>query len=247
MLPFNVNCSVRNLPILESEAVVERLTSRFDEREALIAFDADGTLWSGDVSDDVFLSACHEQWLHEAARPALHELAESLGLDASGSASKLGITLFEAQKVGAIDEVALYAAMTWCYAGYTLGELTDYAATVLLRKNIANRIRPEIYYILNWAVRQSVKCYVVSASPSPIVQWAAARWGFTPDRVIGAQPAIVNGVIIPEILGEVPFGANKCKLLNTFWVAPLSMFWRQRVRFRDVRIGRSGCRRVSQA
>ena len=139
---------MRNLPILESEAVVERLTSRFDEREALIAFDADGTLWSGDVSDDVFLSACHEQWLHEAARPALHELAESLGLDASGSASKLGITLFEAQKVGAIDEVALYAAMTWCYAGYTLGELTDYAATVLLRKNIANRIRPEIYYIL---------------------------------------------------------------------------------------------------
>ena len=40
MLPFRANRSESNLPILESEAVIERLTSRLDDREALIAFDA---------------------------------------------------------------------------------------------------------------------------------------------------------------------------------------------------------------
>ena len=216
--------AVKTLLVLESEAIVERLSSQLDERAALLAFDADGTLWSGDVSDDVFLTACREAWLLEAALPALRELAESLGLDASGSASRLGMTLFDAQKVGTVAEATLYEAMTWCYAGHTLEELTAYTAKVLLGEGIVDRIRPEIRSILDWAARANVQSYVVSASPKPIVQWAAALWGFTPNRIIGTEPAIVDGVIAPAIVGGVPFGANKCKLLkrisrNLRWLA----------------------------
>jgi len=206
--------SGRNLPILDSDAIVERLASRLDSRESLLAFDADGTLWSGDVSDDVFLSACRDEWLLEAARPALSRQVETLGLDASGSASQLGMALFESQKAGSVREVDLYATMAWCYAGYTPAELTAYAAKVLLRENIIKRARQELAQVLKWAAERNVRCFVVSASPTPIVAWAAAQWGFTPDQVIGTTPKVSNGLIVTEILDDVPFGANKCKLLK---------------------------------
>ncbi len=211
---FRGPMSAQNLPIVDSEAIIERLASRLDEQDSLLAFDADGTLWSGDVSDDVFMNACREEWLLEHARPRLCQLARSLGLDTFGSASRLAIRLFEFQQTGAMSEVDLYAAMAWCYAGRTLGELTAYAAHVLVNEKIDSRLRPEITAVLDWARGQNVECYVVSASPAPIVEWAAAKLGFAPNQVIGTQPRIANGVIAPEISGDVPFGANKCKLLK---------------------------------
>jgi phosphoserine phosphatase len=202
------------LPVLNSKAIIERFSVRYDWRDTLLAFDADGTLWSGDVSDDVFLHACRDEWLLEAARPALSKLAESLGLDTSGSASHLGMELFESHKLGLINEVELFATMSWCYAGHTMQELTDYAENVLQLENLTARIRPELLQIVDWARRRNIDCYVVSASPTPIVCLAAAQLGFPPDRVIGTKPSTHEGVIEPEISDDVPFGANKCKLLR---------------------------------
>ncbi len=206
--------SVRSLPILDGDAIVERLSSRLDSRRTMLAFDADGTLWSGDVSDDVFLTACREEWLLESARPQLRDQAACLGLNTSGSASQLGLALFDAQKLGLLQEVDLYAIMAWCYAGYTLKELAAYTEKILLRKNIAGRIRAELSTVLTWARKRNINCYVVSASPTPIVAWAASLWGFAPEYVIGTMPKIRDGVIAPDLSEDVPFGANKCKQLR---------------------------------
>jgi phosphoserine phosphatase len=206
--------SAPSLPELTGESLIERLAARLDSKPALLAFDADGTLWSGDVSDDVFLSACREGWLLEAALPALIEQAESLRLDASGTASQLGLALFEAQKLGLLQEIDLYAIMTWCYAGRSICELTEYAKTVLLREGFVGRLRRELSSVLKWARQSNLHCIVVSASPGPIVTWAACHWGFLPNQVIGTHPVIRNGVIVANISESVPFGANKCKLLR---------------------------------
>lgn len=200
--------------MLDGAAVIERLASRFSGREALLAFDADGTLWSGDVSDDVFLSACREDWLLDAARQPLCAQVQALGLDTSGSASQLAFTLFEAQKRGLVEEVELYATMAWCYAGHTVEQLTAYAEKVLLRENLAHRFRAELSPVIEWARLRNISCYVVSASPKPLVAWAAAQWGFLPDHVVGTLPKVCDGVITPAIVGDVPFGASKCKLLK---------------------------------
>ncbi len=216
--------AVLGLPVLDGNAIIERLLLRHGRRDVLLAFDADGTLWSGDVSDDVFLHACRDGWLLEAARPALSNLASSVGLDTSGSASHLGMLLFESHKRGLIEEVELYAAMTWCYAGHTLQELTTYAANVLRVENFTSRIRNELSPIIDWARLRNTPCYVVSASPTPIVYLAASQLGFSPDLVIGTNPKTSNGVIVPEIFDSVPYGANKCNLLrrlsgNLVWMA----------------------------
>ena len=202
------------LPILNAIAVIETLGSQLDQRMAHLAFDADGTLWTGDVSDDVFLGACQDDWILDAAKPELIREAQRAGLPTWGSVSQLALNLFEAQKEGAIAEVDLYALMAWCYAGRTLDELQAYAAQVLTRQKLGSRIRPEIVQILEWARARNVTCYVVSASPTPIVTWAAGKWGFLPVHVIGTMPETQKGVILPKLADEVPFGANKCKLLK---------------------------------
>jgi hypothetical protein len=52
-----VNDPEATLPQVSATWLVEQLDAQLDDRETLLAFDADGTLWSGDVSDDVFLAA----------------------------------------------------------------------------------------------------------------------------------------------------------------------------------------------
>ena len=203
-----------SLPIVDAAAVIDALGSRMDSRMAYLAFDADGTLWTGDVSDDVFLSACGDEWLLDAAEPELIRHAQQAGLSTRGSASQLALALFECQKLVRIREDTLYALMAWCYAGRTLEEFQSYAAQVLTRKNLDRRIRPEILEILAWAKSHGLPCYIVSASPTPIVTWAAEKWGFSPEHVIGTMPEIVDNVIEPKLADEVPFGANKCKLLK---------------------------------
>lgn len=202
------------VPQVSATWLVEQLDVQLDARETVLAFDADGTLWSGDVSDDVFLAACREDWLLEGVRPSLTLQARALGIDTTGTASAIALRLFEAGQRGELDECTLYATMTWCYAGRTVRELTEYAAKVLLQLSLPQRLRAEMSEVLQWARRRSVQCVVVSASPHPIVAWAATHWGFSPDLVIGTMPQIHEGTIDNQLLDPVPFGANKCKLLK---------------------------------
>ena len=202
------------VPHVSATWLVEQLDAQLDDRETVLAFDADGTLWSGDVSDDVFLAACREDWLLEGVRPSLSLQARALGIDTTGSASAIALRLFEAGQRGAIDECTLFATMTWCYAGRTVQELTEYAAKVLVRMSLPQRLRTEMSEVLQWARRRNVSCVVVSASPHPIVAWAAAQWAFSPDLVIGTMPQIREGTIVDQLLDPVPFGTNKCTLLK---------------------------------
>ena len=206
--------AVERLTEVSAAGLIKQLGAAVDERPAVLAFDADGTLWTGDVSDDVFLTACHECWLLDAAVPALKATAQNHGLSSAGSASALALRLFEAWHLGLIQERDLYAAMTVCYAGHQVEKLTQYAADVLLRKNLPHRLRRETQAVFDWAASRHVRCVVVSASPQPIVSWAAARVGFPPECVIGAQIALENGVMGAKLAAPVPFGTHKCKLLK---------------------------------
>ena len=202
------------VPRVSATWLVEQLDAQLDDRETVLAFDADGTLWSGDVSDDVFLAACREEWLLEGVRPSLTLQASALGIETTGTASAIALRLFEAGQHGVIDECTLFATMTWCYAGRTVQELTEYAAKVLLQCSLPQRLRVELSEVMQWARRRNVRCVVVSASPHPIVAWAAAHWGFSPDLVIGTMPQIREGTIADQLLDPVPFGTNKCTLLK---------------------------------
>ncbi|GEM_PF-273965 len=208
------NGSTGSLTEVTTDQLIELLARENLDEAALLAFDADGTLWTGDVSDDVFLCACREAWLLDAALPALRRLASSNGLETWGSPSEVALRLFEANQNGHFDECTLFAMMAWCYAGRTLRELTDYATAVLMREALSDRLRPELKQVLSWARHRHLRCVVVSASPQPIVAWAASLWGFSPEDVIGTTPLVRDNVIADQLVDRVPFGANKCTVLK---------------------------------
>ena len=204
----------KSLQTVTAAALIAQFDQLLDTRPTLLAFDADGTLWSGDVSDDVFLDACRENWLLDDARLALKTLAESLGISGAGNASEIGLRLLDASQRGLLEESMLFASMTWCYAGRTIQELTDHAATVLSRKSLPLRLRTELMGVLEWAARRAVRCVVVSASPQPIVEWGAAQCGFASNLVIGTSPMILDGVISDHLVEPVPVSAHKCECLK---------------------------------
>ena len=90
------------------------------DRPSALAFDADGTLWSGDVGEDVFRFAVGHGRLREAARAELERQAESRGFECFADVNATAQQLFEAYLAGRYPEREICELMTWCYAGHTL-------------------------------------------------------------------------------------------------------------------------------
>ena len=67
------------LLVVSGDEIVARLGGEAP-KDAIIAFDADGTLWSGDIGIDTFEMLLAEGAIREAALPALREEAESAQL-----------------------------------------------------------------------------------------------------------------------------------------------------------------------
>ena len=70
-----------------------------------LAFDGDGTLWSGDVAEDLFFTFLHHNDIREPAISALRREAEEFGIDATGSAAVVARRIFEAYEKGIYPEL----------------------------------------------------------------------------------------------------------------------------------------------
>ena len=110
----------------------DRLTSELssllgdtDPSSVVMAFDGDGTLWSGDVGEDLFRAAMRDEFLTEEALPALIAEAERyrVPLSSSDNANVVARTLMAAYLAGQYPERETCAMMTWCYAGRSLDDV----------------------------------------------------------------------------------------------------------------------------
>jgi phosphoserine phosphatase len=191
---------------------------------AALAFDADGTLWSGDVSEDVFDHAVRSRLLKTEAAEVLAQTAAEHGIAAEGSPSAIARALFTAYLDSRFGERDVCEMMTWCYAGLTPAELAELTRHVLERRNLGARLNRSLEPIFDYARAASLRTIVVSASPQTIVEQAAALWGFAEHDVIGARPALEAGRIAPRIAAPIPYAADKCSaaralLLDADWLA----------------------------
>jgi phosphatidylglycerophosphatase C len=189
--------------------LVRELAAQLSDSRAALVFDADGTLWFADVGDDVFLAAIERSLLKDDARSALSQVAARRELPASGSASEIGRALRDAFRAGRLPEHEMFEVMTWCYAGWTLEELADHTEDVLARSQMARRLNPELGPVLEWARRIGLCTAIVSASPGPVVEIAARLWGFAPEDVAAAKPAMHAGRIDSRLAAPLPYGRAK--------------------------------------
>jgi phosphoserine phosphatase len=203
-----------------SRLSVAEIIARLDvELERLgggvLATDADGTLWDGDIGVDLFEALIAVEGVREAARDALAADAAQIGLTIEDkSPTSLAARLYAAFETESYPDDRAYAMMAWVFAGWHQDEVVALAERVLDEGRIEARIRPEMQTILRWAEARRVPIYVVSASPIAIVEAAVARLGSPVARAFGTTPAVrEDRVLLPCLEGPLVYGEGKVRVL----------------------------------
>ena len=201
------------MPLVSSEEVISRLSERASPGAA-VAFDADGTLWSGDIGVDTFESLLERRAVRAEAGPALRREAESHGLEAASDPNDAARTLYQAYERGSYPESRAFQMMAWAFAGYREAEARAFGLEVIERVGLAARMHPEVTPILRWAATRSIPVFVVSASPTLVVRAAIERLALPVAAVFAMSTAAPGGVIAPEVTGAVTYGAGKIEALR---------------------------------
>lgn len=195
---------------LSASGVIERLTELGAGSAAgVLAFDADGTLWSGDVGEDVFELAVNRGLLREDAADALRHEATRYDLSSAGSANEIAERLFEAYLARAYPEREVCAMMSWCYAGFSRSELLELARHAFAETDLADRLHRELEPIFEFARSAGLRTVVVSASPEPIVRAAVELWAIGAEHVTACRAAEEAERILPSLAAPVPYAEHK--------------------------------------
>jgi phosphatidylglycerophosphatase C len=198
------------LSVSPAQLVLELESRLRADRPSALAFDADGTLWSGDVGEDVFRFAVTHGRLREAARAEIDAQARSRGFECATDVNATAKLLFDAYLAWRYPEREICELMTWCFAGYSLPEMVDLAREALAVTQHAHRLNEELRPILEFARKNQLRTIVISASPRATVEVAASAWGFEAQDIAASTPRVVSGVIAPEMADALPYGAGKC-------------------------------------
>ncbi|HEU4534212.1 MAG TPA: HAD family hydrolase, partial [Polyangiaceae bacterium] len=197
---------------------VARLLTRLDEARrrlgpsAVLAFDADGTLWEGDVGHDTFHALLSARAVREAARAPLAEEARRHRLPDAGDATDLAAALYEAYLAGRYPEDRACSMMAWVFAGFTRDECDAFAREALGRVGLTERVHGEVEPVLAWARAEGVSVWIVSASPRAPVEAGARLIGLDPRQVVAATPAEgADGVLLPRTLEPMPYDEGKAE------------------------------------
>jgi phosphoserine phosphatase len=194
---------------VDAPRLVELLESTKTDGPTGLAFDADGTLWSGDVGEDVFEFACGNALLREPPREALARLAGSFGFPERGSSSELALSLYAGYRRGEVPELLMCEIMTWAYAGFGGDELGALAREALIAEQLPSRARPVLNHIFDYARSRSFRTVVISASPRLIVVEGLRLAGIEVDAIGAAEAAHASDRIEPGLLHPVPYGPEK--------------------------------------
>jgi len=185
-----------------------------DGQRSVLAFDADGTLWRGDVGCDVFAGAIERRAFRNEARPTLVDDARSLALDTDGPPEAIAARLLDAFNRGAWDDGPAAVGMALSFAGYTDEEALAFAVEVLASAKLPARIHPGVREIIGWARAHDLDVLVVSASPSPVVRAAVRTLEIPPENVIAMDLEVDGGGRFVSRLSANVYGEGKVTALE---------------------------------
>ncbi len=209
---------------LAADKLLDELSSMLGEADPskiAMAFDGDGTLWSGDVGEDLFRAAMRDAFLLEEARPALLAEAARYGIELSGAADANAVAgqLMAAYLTGQYPERETCAMMCWCFAGRRPDEVAGLSRSVLEQEDLSSRLTPELGPVLEWARKRHIRCVLISASPRAIVEPAGRYWGFGAADVSAATPQVRSGLVTAELAAPVPYAEAKLSAAQSLFGA----------------------------
>lgn len=180
------------------------------ERGGAIAFDGDGTLWSGDIGEDLFEALLEGGRIEEVAHAALAREAEAEKLSTEGGAVAIARRIHAGYTAGTFPEERVCEIMTWAFAGWRGPEADAFADRVLDKVALEGRLHPEAIRVVEWARTMGVTTYLVSASPRAVVHQAARRVGIAAANVASAtEERDARDVILASVVRPIPYGNGK--------------------------------------
>jgi phosphatidylglycerophosphatase C len=175
----------------------------------VLATDADGTLWSGDVGDDLFHAFIAHATVHAPALEGMKREARDHGLSDAGSGSDVARRILTAYEAGTFPEERIFEMMAWCFAGSTRAEALAFARDALSRVGLEARMHREVMGLLARARKAGLDVLLVSASPLAAVVAGGERAGFDEAHVVAARARYEGDVMLPEAERPIPYGNGK--------------------------------------
>ncbi|MBI3557970.1 MAG: haloacid dehalogenase-like hydrolase [Deltaproteobacteria bacterium] len=176
-----------------------RFTSREREGRRIALFDADGTLWRGDVGEAFFKHQLERGTIRHAPKKDAWNTYLKESVDGN-SAQAYG---WLAQWNAGVEEVDL---MRWC----------DEFFRDQWTKFVFEPMREFTHGLLN----AGFEVWVVTGSPRWIVQAGVKGFGIPSDRVLGSSVLVEKGVLTDKIENEVPYRAGKARLVEKIVAGP---------------------------
>jgi phosphatidylglycerophosphatase C len=175
----------------------------------VLACDGDGTLWSGDVGEDLFHALVAKGPILPAAYAQLSAEAKEHGLSAEGPAQDVARRIYEAYLAQKFPEERVCELMAWAFADWTREAVASFARDVVAEAGLAARLHPEVTETLAWARGQGIEILVVSASPRAVVEEAVRRAGVEATHVLAATPCFEGERMLAAVLRPIPYGPGK--------------------------------------
>jgi len=203
--------------LLTAEAIVERVEKAHAEAPTgVLAFDGDGTLWSGDVGEDFFeavVECGRFEPVSVAAMCAVGRAAGLPGMDAEhGGGVAIARALFAGYLEHKVAEDVICEVIASMCAGWREGAVVELAAAVAAK--VETRRRTELRVVIDWARANAVEVFLVSASPRPVVEASGAAWGFDREHVLAATARFADGVMQADVERPIPYGPGKITQLR---------------------------------
>lgn len=174
-----------------------------------IAMDADGTLWGGDLGDDLFQAFVRHGRVEPPALDALRQQARDQALSDAGSGPDVARRIYEAYLEERFPEEGMCEVMAWCFAGWTRAEVRAFARSVVEDGKLTSRLHPEVVGLLEQARASELDTIIVSASPIDVVAEGASCVGLAEGNVVAARPLWQEDVMLPEVERPIPFADGK--------------------------------------
>jgi len=205
--------AVRTITVTEVIEAIDAAASR--EPGGAIAFDGDGTIWSGDIGEDFFAALLEHGLNDEAAREALAREARAESIDAGGTAREIAHRIHAAYLEGRFPEERVCEIMTWAAAGWSRNELDRFSAQVIQAIGLRDRLHGEALRVIEHVRRVGIQVVLVSASPRTIVDQAARIVGLDPSMVVAAcETCDPDGVVQCSVERPIPYGEGKVTRLR---------------------------------
>jgi len=184
---------LREIMTTLKQAQTEFVESVLQLKPRVAAFDCDGTLWSGDAGEGFFY------W----------EMERGL---VSDEVRRWAVARHADYKAGNVAEEVMCGEMVTLHHGLREEDIQK-ACDQFFAEQIAPGIFPEMRELVRLMRESGCDIWAVSSSSQWLIESGMRYFGIPRDRVLAAQAAVENGVVVDKLL-RVPSGPGKPEALR---------------------------------